>query len=139
MLGADSLVKEGDIKSPENKLLDRINEAILSIKTSAELSEDSKSDLLSKVQNELLGASDTTVAEKPIIGDYTKSQLMDIDAITDLTNQTDDEQFFRRIGTDKGLMEYYDKALQSRKNDRILQGMGVVGDMFNRMQLINKL
>lgn len=137
MLGADPLV--GDIKSPENKLLDRINDAILSIKTSAELSEENKSDLLSKVQNELLGASDATVAEKPIIGDYTKSQLLDINDITDLGNRTDDEQFFRRIGTDKGLMEYYDKALQSRKNDRILEGVGVVGNMLNRMALINKL
>ena len=137
MLGADPLV--GDIKSPENKLLDRINEAILSIKTSTDLSEENKSDLLSKVQNELLGASDATVAEKPIIGDYTKSQLMDIDDITGLTNKTADEQFFRRIGTDKGLMEYYDKALQSRKNDRILEGVGVVGNMLNRMALINKL
>ena len=137
MLGADPLV--GDIKSPENKLLDRINEAILSIKTSAELSEENKSDLLSKVQNELLGASDPVVAEKPIIGDYTKSQLLDINDINDLGNRTDDEQFFRRIGTDKGLMEYYDKALQSRKNDRILEGVGVVGNMLNRMALINKL
>ena len=137
MLGADPLV--GDIKPPENKLLDRINDAILSIKTSAELSEENKSDLLSKVQNELLGASDATVAEKPIIGDYTKSQLLDINDITDLGNRTDDEQFFRRIGTDKGLMEYYDKALQSRKNDRILEGLGVVGNMLNRMALINKL
>jgi len=137
MLGADPLV--GDIKSPENKLLDRINDAILSIKTSTELSEENKSDLLSKVQNELLGASDATVAEKPIIGDYTKSQLLDINDITDLGNRTDDEQFFRRIGTDKGLMEYYDKALQSRKNDRILEGVGVVGNMLNRMALINKL
>ena len=137
MLGADPLV--GDIKPPENKLLDRINDAILSIKTSAELSEENKSDLLSKVQNELLGASDATVAEKPIIGDYTKSQLLDINDITDLGNRTDDEQFFRRIGTDKGLMEYYDKALQSRKNDRILEGVGVVGNMLNRMALINKL
>ena len=137
MLGADPLV--GDIKSPENKLLDRINEAILSIKTSTDLSEENKSDLLSKVQNELLGASDATVAEKPIIGDYTKSQLLDINDINDLGNRTDDEQFFRRIGTDKGLMEYYDKALQSRKNDRILEGVGVVGNMLNRMALINKL
>ena len=61
MLGADPLV--GDIKPPENKLLDRINDAILSIKTSAELSEENKSDLLSKVQNELLGASETIVEE----------------------------------------------------------------------------
>jgi len=137
MLGADPLV--GDIKSPENKLLDRINDAILSIKTSTELSEENKSDLLSKVQNELLGTSEATVAEKPIIGDYTKSQLLDINDITDLGNRTDDEQFFRRIGTDKGLMEYYDKALQSRKNDRILEGVGVVGNMLNRMALINKL
>ena len=137
MLGTDPLV--GEIKSPENKLLDRINEAILSIKTSTDLSEENKSDLLSKVQNELLGASDATVAEKPIIGDYTKSQLLDINDITDLGNRTDDEQFFRRIGTDKGLMEYYDKALQSRKNDRILEGVGVVGNMLNRMALINKL
>ena len=137
MLGADPLV--GDIKPPENKLLDRINDAILSIKTSAELSEENKSDLLSKVQNELLGASEPIVEEKPIIGDYTKSQLLDINDITDLGNRTDDEQFFRRIGTDKGLMEYYDKALQSRKNDRILEGIGVVGNMFNRMALINKL
>jgi len=137
MLGADPLV--GDIKSPENKLLDRINEAILSIKTSTDLSEENKSDLLSKVQNELLGASDATVAEKPIIGDYTKSQLMDIDDITGLTNKTADEQFFRRIGTDKGLMEYYDKALQSRKNDRILEGAGVVAQYLNRAALINKL
>lgn len=138
MLGADPLV--GDIKSPENKLLDRINDAILSIRTlGAELPEESKSDLLSKVQNELLGASDPVVAEKPIIGDYTKSQLEDIVDYTDLANQTDDKQFFRRIGTDKGLMEYYDKALQSRKNDRILEGVGVVGNMLNRMALINKL
>jgi len=138
MLGADPLV--GDIKSPENKLLDRINEAILSIRTlGAELPEESKSDLLSKVQNELLGASDATVAEKPIIGDYTKSQLEDIVDYTDLANQTDDKQFFRRIGTDKGLMEYYDKALQSRKNDRIYQGINSVGDMLTRMALINKL
>ena len=137
MLGADPLV--GDIKSPENKLLDRINDAILSIKTSTDLSEENKSDLLSKVQNELLGASDPVVAEKPIIGDYTKSQLLDINDYTDLANQTDDKQFFRRIGTDKGLMEYYDKALQSRKNDRILEGIGVVGNMLNRMALINKL
>ncbi len=137
MLGADPLV--GDIKSPENKLLDRINDAILSIKTSTELSEENKSDLLSKVQNELLGASDATVAEKPIIGDYTKSQLLDINDITDLGNRTDDEQFFRRIGTDKGLMEYYDKALQSRKNDRILEGAGVVAQYLNRAALINKL
>tara|TARA_E500000305_G_C3908910_1_gene182387 strand:- start:236 stop:649 length:414 start_codon:yes stop_codon:yes gene_type:complete len=137
MLGADPLV--GDIKSPENKLLDRINDAILSIKTSAELSEENKSDLLSKVQNELLGASDATVAEKPIIGDYTKSQLLDINDITDLGNRTDDEQFFRRIGTDKGLMEYYDKALQSRKNDRILEGINSVGGLLTRMSLINKL
>ena len=137
MLGADPLV--GDIKSPENKLLDRINDAILSIKTSAELSEENKSDLLSKVQNELLGASDATVAEKPIIGDYTKSQLLDINDITDLGNRTDDEQFFRRIGTKNGLMAYYDKALQSRKNDRILEGVGVVGNMLNRMALINKI
>ena len=137
MLGADPLV--GEIKSPENKLLDRINDAILSIKTSAELSEENKSDLLSKVQNELLGASDATVAEKPIIGDYTKSQLLDINDITDLGNRTDDEQFFRRIGTDKGLMECYDKALQSRKNDRLLQGGGMVADMIQRMALINKL
>ena len=137
MLGADPLV--GDIKSPENKLLDRINEAILSIKTSTDLSEDSKSDLLSKVQNELLGASDATVAEKPIIGDYTKSQLLDINEITDLGNQTDDKQFFRRIGTEGGLMDYYDKALQSRKNDRILEGAGVVAQYLNRAALINKL
>jgi hypothetical protein len=137
MLGADPLV--GDIKPPENKLLDRINDAILSIKTSAELSEENKSDLLSKVQNELLGASDATVAEKPIIGDYTKSQLLDINDITDLGNRTDDEQFFRRIGTDKGLMEYYDKALQSRKNDRILEGINSVGGLLTRMSLINKL
>jgi hypothetical protein len=137
MLGADPLV--GDIKSPENKLLDRINDAILSIKTSTELSEENKSDLLSKVQNELLSASDPVVAEKPIIGDYTKSQLLDINDITDLGNRTDDEQFFRRIGTDKGLMEYYDKALQSRKNDRILEGAGVVAQYLNRAALINKL
>ena len=137
MLGADPLV--GEIKSPENKLLDRINEAILSIKTSTDLSEENKSDLLSKVQNELLGTSEATVAEKPIIGDYTKSQLLDINDITDLGNRTDDEQFFRRIGTDKGLMEYYDKALQSRKNDRLLQGGGMVADMIQRMALINKL
>jgi len=138
MLGADPLV--GDIKSPENKLLDRINDAILSIRTlGAELPEESKSDLLSKVQNELLGASDATVAEKPIIGDYTKSQLEDIVDYTDLANQTDDKQFFRRIGTDKGLMEYYDKALQSRKNDRILEGAGVVAQYLNRAALINKL
>ena len=137
MLGADPLV--GEIKSPENKLLDRINEAILSIKTSTDLSEENKSDLLSKVQNELLGTSEATVAEKPIIGDYTKSQLLDINDITDLGNRTDDEQFFRRIGTDKGLMECYDKALQSRKNDRLLQGGGMVADMIQRMALINKL
>ena len=137
MLGADPLV--GDIKPPENKLLDRINDAILSIKTSAELSEENKSDLLSKVQNELLGASEPIVEEKPIIGDYTKSQLLDINDITDLGNQTDDKQFFRRIGTDKGLMEYYDKALQSRKNDRILEGINSVGGLLTRMSLINKL
>lgn len=137
MLGADPLV--GDIKSPENKLLDRINEAILSIKTSTDLSEENKSDLLSKVQNELLGASDATVAEKPIIGDYTKSQLEDIVDYTDLANQTDDKQFFRRIGTEGGLMDYYDKALQSRKNDRILEGINSVGGLLTRMSLINKL
>ena len=137
MLGADPLV--GDIKSPENKLLDRINEAILSIKTSTDLSEENKSDLLSKVQNELLGASDATLAEKPIIGDYTKSQLEDIVDYTDLANQTDDKQFFRRIGTEGGLMDYYDKALQSRKNDRILEGINSVGGLLTRMSLINKL
>ena len=137
MLGADPLV--GEIKSPENKLLDRINEAILSIKTSTDLSEENKSDLLSKVQNELLGASDATVAEKPIIGDYTKSQLEDIVDYTDLANQTDDKQFFRRIGTEGGLMDYYDKALQSRKNDRILEGINSVGGLLTRMSLINKL
>ena len=138
MLGADPLV--GDIKSPENKLLDRINDAILSIRTlGAELPDQDKDLLATKVQQELLGASEPIVAEKPIIGDYTKSQLLDINDITDLANQTDDEQFFRRIGTNKGLMEYYDKALQSRKNDRILEGVGVVGNMLNRMALINKM
>ena len=126
--------------SGEDKLLDRINDAILSIRTlGAELPDQDKDLLATKVQQELLGASDPVVAEKPIIGDYTKSQLEDIVDYTDLANQTDDKQFFRRIGTDKGLMEYYDKALQSRKNDRILEGVGVVGNMLNRMQLINKL
>ena len=138
MLGADPLV--GDIKSPENKLLDRINDAILSIRTlGAELPDQDKNLLATKVQQELLGASDPVVAEKPIIGDYTKSQLMDIDDINDLSNRTDDEQFFRRIGTEGGLMEYYDKALQSRKNDRILEGAGVVAQYLNRAALINKL
>jgi len=126
--------------SGEDKLLDRINDAILSIRTlGAELPDQDKDLLATKVQQELLGASDPVVAEKPIIGDYTKSQLEDIVDYTDLANRTDDKQFFRRIGTDKGLMEYYDKALQSRKNDRILEGVGVVGNMLNRMQLINKL
>ena len=126
--------------SGEDKLLDRINDAILSIRTlGAELPDQDKDLLATKVQQELLGASDPVVAEKPIIGDYTKSQLEDIVDYTDLANQTDDKQFFRRIGTDKGLMEYYDKALQSRKNDRILEGVGVVGNMLNRMALINKL
>ena len=138
MLGADPLVNTTN--SGEDKLLDRINDAILSIRTlGAELPDQDKDLLATKVQQELLGASDPVVAEKPIIGDYTKSQLEDIVDYTDLANQTDDKQFFRRIGTDKGLMEYYDKALQSRKNDRILEGVGVVGNMLNRMALINKL
>lgn len=138
MLGADPLVNTAN--SGEDKLLKRINDAILSIRTlGAELPEQDKSDLAAKMQKELLGVSDATVAEKPIIGDYTKSQLLDINDITDLGNQTDDKQFFRRIGTDKGLMEYYDKALQSRKNDRILEGINSVGGLLTRMSLINKL
>ena len=36
-------------------------------------------------------------------------------------------------------MGFYDKALQSRKNDRLLQGGGMVADMIQRMALINKL
>jgi len=50
-----------------------------------------------------------------------------------------DDSVLKRLGTDEGLMGFYDKALQSRKNDRILEGIGVVGNMFNRMALINKL
>ena len=138
MLGADPLVNTAN--SGEDKLLKRINDAILSIRTlGAELPEQDKSDLAAKMQKELLGVSDATVEEKPIIGDYTKSQLLDINDITDLGNKTDDEQFFRRIGTKDGLMAYYDKALQSRKNDRILEGINSVGGMLARMALINKV
>tara|TARA_E500000305_G_C3980611_1_gene216643 strand:- start:16 stop:405 length:390 start_codon:yes stop_codon:yes gene_type:complete len=50
-----------------------------------------------------------------------------------------DESVLRRLGSDKGLMGFYDKALQSRKNDRLLQGGGMVADMIQRMALINKL
>ena len=45
----------------------------------------------------------------------------------------------RRLGTQDGLMGFYDKALQSRKNDRIFQGINSVGDMLTRIALINKL
>lgn len=50
-----------------------------------------------------------------------------------------DDSVLRRIGTQDGLMGFYDKALQSRKNDRIFQGINSVGDMLTRMALINKL
>ena len=50
-----------------------------------------------------------------------------------------DDSVLRRLGTQDGLMGFYDKALESRKNDRIFQGINSVGDMFLRMSLINKL
>lgn len=50
-----------------------------------------------------------------------------------------DDSVLRRLGTQDGLMGFYDKALQSRKNDRIFQGINSVGDMLTRMALINKL
>tara|TARA_B100001250_G_C19748960_1_gene766752 strand:+ start:797 stop:1183 length:387 start_codon:yes stop_codon:yes gene_type:complete len=50
-----------------------------------------------------------------------------------------DDSVLRRLGTEDGLMGFYDKALQSRKNDRLLQGGGLVADMIQRMALINKL
>ena len=53
--------------------------------------------------------------------------------------QMKDDSVLRRLGTKDGFMGFYDKALQSRKNDRILQGMNSVGDMLTRMALINKL
>ena len=90
----------------------------------------------------ILGLNDETVINDPnkkILGNQTKADLMQLNEITDLSNRTADDQFFRRIGTDKGLMDYYDKALQSRKNDRLLEGANLIANYFNRAALINKL
>tara|TARA_B100001094_G_scaffold279180_1_gene289190 strand:- start:58 stop:492 length:435 start_codon:yes stop_codon:yes gene_type:complete len=63
----------------------------------------------------------------------------DLAGVGDANLRAKDNSVLRRLGTDEGLMGIYDKALQSRKNDRLLQGGGMVADMIQRMALINKL
>jgi hypothetical protein len=61
----------------------------------------------------------------------------DLAGVGDANLKAKDSSVIRRLGGN--LMDFYDKGLQSRKNDRILEGINSVGGMLARMSLIAKI
>ncbi len=89
---------------------------------------------INKVQSSFSGSDPSrTIANTGL----TLQDHYDLSGVGDANLKAKDASVIRRLGGN--LMDFYDKGLQSRKNDRLLQGGGMVADMIQRMALINKL